>query len=174
MSLGKVVPIAGFPVHEATPEDLAIHLLSVLRHHEKISLLFANSNFVVKCKALLNRMVNDSVLIVNDGIGVDIVAKFLHGRPFKAFRRLQPGGATWRGARVYYPSIRQAARAFAPYFQVMRTGALGVLVPPPYTEPWARDHARLVARLDRLERRIETWPFVPWLGDHYLLELVRK
>lgn len=84
MSLGKVVPIAGFPVHEATQEDLAIHLLSVLRQHEKISLLFANSNFVVKCKTLLNRMVNDSVLIVNDGIGLDIVAKFLHGRPFKA------------------------------------------------------------------------------------------
>ena len=84
MSLGKVVPIAGFPVHEATPQDLAMHLLSVLREHEKISLLFANSNFVVKCKTLLNRMVNDSVLIVNDGIGLDIVAKFLHGRAFKA------------------------------------------------------------------------------------------
>ena len=84
MSLGKVVPIAGFPVHEATPQDLAIHLLSVLRQHEKISLLFANSNFVVKCKALLNRMYNDSVLIVNDGIGLDIVAKCLHGRAFKA------------------------------------------------------------------------------------------
>lgn len=84
MSLGKVVPIAGFPVQEATPQDLAIHLLSVLRQHEKISLLFANSNFVVKCKALMNRMVNDSVLIVNDGIGVDIAAKCLHGQSFKA------------------------------------------------------------------------------------------
>jgi beta-1,4-glucosyltransferase len=84
LSLNKVVPIAGFPVHEATPQDLAIHLLSVLRQHEKISLLFANSNFVVKCKALLNRMYNDSVLIVNDGVGLDIVAKFLHGRAFKA------------------------------------------------------------------------------------------
>ena len=84
LSLGNVVPIAGYPVHEATPEDLAIYLLSVLRHHEKISLLFANSNVVVKCKTLMNRMVSDSVLIVNDGIGLDIVAKFLHGRPFKA------------------------------------------------------------------------------------------
>lgn len=84
MSLGKVVPIAGYPVHEATPEDLAIHLLSVLRHGEKISLLFANSNFIVKCKTLMSRMVNDSVLIVNDGIGLDIVAKLLRGRPFKA------------------------------------------------------------------------------------------
>jgi beta-1,4-glucosyltransferase len=84
LSLGKVVPIAGFPVHEATPQDLAIHLLSVLRQHEKISLLFANSNFVVKCKALLGRMYNDSVLIVNDGVGLDIVAKFMHGRAFKA------------------------------------------------------------------------------------------
>lgn len=84
LSMDRVVSIAGFPVHEATQEDLAIHLFSVLRQHEKISLLFANSNFVVKCKALLNRMANDSVLIVNDGIGLDIVAKFLHGRSFKA------------------------------------------------------------------------------------------
>lgn len=84
MSLGNVVPIAGFPVHEATPQDLAMHLLSVLRHGEKISLLFANSNFVVKCKSLLNRMASEHVLIVNDGVGLDIAAKMLHGRPFKA------------------------------------------------------------------------------------------
>lgn len=84
MSLGKVVPIAGFPVHEATQQDLALYLLSVLREGQKISLLFANSNFIVKCQALLKRMYNDSVLIVNDGIGIDIVAKFLHGHAFKA------------------------------------------------------------------------------------------
>ncbi|MBB3104103.1 WecB/TagA/CpsF family glycosyltransferase [Azomonas macrocytogenes] len=84
MNLGKIVPIAGFPVHETTRQDLAIHLLTTLHQHEKISLLFANSNFVVKCKSLLNRMYNDSVLIVNDGVGLDIVAKCLHGGAFKA------------------------------------------------------------------------------------------
>jgi SAM-dependent methyltransferase len=97
-----------------------------------------------------------------------------HGHPIKAFRRLEPGGATWRGVKVYYPSIRRARRAFADGFRVVRVGGLGVLVPPPYTEKWARHHARLIAQLDRWERRIETWPLVPWLGDHYLLELIRR
>jgi SAM-dependent methyltransferase len=97
-----------------------------------------------------------------------------HGRPVKAFRRLAPGGATWRGVKVYYPTIRQARRVFAPDFRLSRSGGLGVLLPPPYTERWARTHARLVASLDRLERRVESWPLVPWLGDHYILELVRK
>lgn len=84
MYLGRTVPIAGFPVIEATRHDLALHLLSVLRDHRKTSLLFANSNFIVKCKNLLRRMCSDEVVIVNDGIGLDIAARFLRGRPFKA------------------------------------------------------------------------------------------
>ena len=84
MSLEKTVSIAGFPVIEATKQDLAMHLLSILRDRKKISLLFANSNFVVKCKPLLRRMCNDDVMIVNDGVGLDIAARVLHGRSFKA------------------------------------------------------------------------------------------
>ena len=96
------------------------------------------------------------------------------GSPGKAFRRLQPGGATWRGVKVYYPTIRTTLRAFRSDFRTVRVGGLGVLIPPPYTEAWARRHSALVARLNRLERRIESWPLVAWLGDHYILELVRK
>ena len=97
-----------------------------------------------------------------------------HGQPLKAFRRWQPGGTTWRGVKVYYPTIRRIRRAFAPGFRTVRVGGLGVLLPPPYTESSARNHARLIAVLDRWERRIESWPVVPSLGDHYLLELVRR
>lgn len=84
MSPGKTVSIAGFPVLEATRQDLANELLLRLSEHRKTSLLFANSNFVVKCKPLLSRMCNDDVIIVNDGVGLDIVARFLRGRGFKA------------------------------------------------------------------------------------------
>jgi ubiquinone/menaquinone biosynthesis C-methylase UbiE len=94
--------------------------------------------------------------------------------PFKAFRRLEPGGATWRGVKVYYPSIRRARRAFRKDFRLVRTGALGVLLPPPYAELWARNKSRLISALDRWERRVESWPLIPWFGDHYLLELVRR
>jgi ubiquinone/menaquinone biosynthesis C-methylase UbiE len=96
-----------------------------------------------------------------------------HGHPLKAFRRWQPGGATWRGVKVYYPSIRRVRRAFAPDFRLVRIGGLGVLLPPPYTEEWARKHSRLIATLDRWERRIESWPLLPSFGDHYMLELLR-
>jgi beta-1,4-glucosyltransferase len=84
MSLGKIVAIAGFPVLESTPKDLAAHLFSMLRQHKKTTLLFANSNFIVKCKRLLSRLRDDSVIIVNDGVGMDIVARILHGQRFKA------------------------------------------------------------------------------------------
>jgi len=96
------------------------------------------------------------------------------GQARKALRRLGAAGVAWRGATVRYPSLRTVRQAFAPAFGVRRTGGLGVLVPPTYAEAWARRHPQLIARLDRWERRIEGWPLIPWLGDHYLLELVRR
>lgn len=91
-----------------------------------------------------------------------------------AFRRLAREGATWRGMTVRYPSIGTTRRAFAPHFRLLRAGGLGVLVPPPYAEAWARRHPELVQRLNGWERRIEAWPVVPRLGDHYLMELERR
>jgi len=95
------------------------------------------------------------------------------GRPRAAFRRLRRGGARWSDLIVRYPSVGAARRAFAPEFQLLRVGAIGALLPPPYAEPWLARHPRLVAALDRMERRVETlWP-APMLADHYLLELQR-
>lgn len=96
-----------------------------------------------------------------------------HGQPGKAFRRLTPGGVEWRGLRVRYPSIRNLRRSLAPGFRVRRVSALGALLPPPYAESWAGRHPDFVDRLDRWERRLETAPPLPWLADHYLMELER-
>jgi len=98
----------------------------------------------------------------------------LRGKPGKAFRRLRPGGAAWRGLVIRYPSIGAMKRAFDPEFRVRRTAALGVLLPPSYAGSWAARHPRLLSRLDRWERRWETLPPLPWLADHYLLELERR
>ena len=65
-------------------------------------------------------------------------------------------------------------RAFAPAFELRRTAAIGALLPPTYAEGWAARHPRTVAWLDRWERRLETWPPLPWLADHYLVELERR
>jgi SAM-dependent methyltransferase len=98
----------------------------------------------------------------------------LHGDLRAAFRRLRRGGAPWRGLRIVYPSPRRLARLFRPGFRLTRRAAIGAFVPLPAAEPWARRHPALVARLDAQERRWEaTWP-LPWLADHYLLEMVRR
>ena len=65
-------------------------------------------------------------------------------------------------------------RAFSPGFEVRRAAAVGALLPPSYAEDWAIRHPRLVARLERWERRWETLPPLPWLADHFLLELERR
>ena len=96
-----------------------------------------------------------------------------HGEPGKALRRLRRGGTQWRGLTVRYPSIGEVRRAFAPRFVQRRVAAIGALVPPTYAEAWAARHPRLLAAHDRWERRAETIPPLPWLADHYLIELER-
>jgi len=96
------------------------------------------------------------------------------GDPRRAFRRLRRGGVRWRGMTVRYPSIRALRSAFSPEFRVMRTGAVGALLPPTYLEEWTRRHPRLLAGLARWERRLERVPPFPWLADHYLIEMERR
>lgn len=98
----------------------------------------------------------------------------LRGDPARAFRRLRPGGTTWRGARIRYPSAGALRRAFAPAFRATGATAVGALLPPSYAEPWARRHPALTRRLDRWERRFEAAPPLACLADHVLLELVRR
>ncbi len=95
------------------------------------------------------------------------------GQPKKAFRRLRRDGVVWRGLTIRYPSIGAVRRAFAPAFTLQRVRAIGALLPPSYVEPWAARHPRVLAWLNRVERRLETaWP-LPWLADHYLIEFMR-
>jgi SAM-dependent methyltransferase len=96
-----------------------------------------------------------------------------HGQPAKAFRRLNRGGCHWRGMTIRYPSVGELGRAFAPHFTVLETSAIGALIPPPYSRAWAEKHPRMLAALDRWERRWETSPLLYRLADHYLVELRR-
>jgi SAM-dependent methyltransferase len=95
------------------------------------------------------------------------------GDPKRAFRRLRRNGATWSGIAIQYPSSAKTVHAFAPEFRRVRLSAIGALLPPPYTEKSLGHHPRLIAALDRMERRFASrWP-LPMLADHYLLELER-
>lgn len=97
-----------------------------------------------------------------------------HGQPRKALRRFGRRGARWRGLTIQYPSIGAVRRAFAPDFVARRVAAVGALVPPTYAESWAARHPRMLATMDSLERRFERVPPLPWLADHYLIELERR
>ncbi len=90
------------------------------------------------------------------------------------FRRLRHGGVEWRGITVRYPSPAVLRRAFAPGFRLLRLSAVNALLPPTEWEAWASRHPRLLAALARWERRLETVLPLPWLADHYLLELERR
>jgi SAM-dependent methyltransferase len=97
-----------------------------------------------------------------------------HGQVHKALRRLRPGGVTWRGLTIRYPSIRTLRRAMAADFRLQRVNAIGAFVPPSYAEAWAGRHPIWLERLDRWERRVEALPPLPWLADHYLAEFERR
>jgi SAM-dependent methyltransferase len=51
--------------------------------------------------------------------------------------------------------------------------SLGLLMPPPYLDAFARRHPSLVAALQRLEDCIGRWPIVRGHGDHFLVVLRR-
>ncbi len=96
-----------------------------------------------------------------------------HGAPGSAFRRLRRDGVTWRRIQVRYPTIRRARCALQPCFVHRRTAAVGALVPPPYAESWVRRWPQTLKVVNRWERRLEAvWP-LPWLADHYVVELER-
>lgn len=79
-----ILPIAQFPVHSTTPSRLAAHLLRTVEQGGQVALCFANTNLVVQCRFLLEHASDPALLLVNDGIGLDIAAKWLHGRRFEA------------------------------------------------------------------------------------------
>ncbi|SHH11719.1 WecB/TagA/CpsF family glycosyltransferase [Massilia sp. CF038] len=79
-----VTPIAGFPVLRTDADSLARRLLDALAAGEKRALFFANTNLVVQCRALLPRMHEEGVVVVNDGVGLDIAARLLGAPRFPA------------------------------------------------------------------------------------------
>src|SRR5471032_2989510 len=84
MEAPEIIRISQFPVLSTTREWLAQHLLGVIARGEKTALFFANTNFIVKNRFVLEPDQVRRCVIVNDGIGMDIAAKLLQGRRFAA------------------------------------------------------------------------------------------
>jgi len=78
----RTISISQFPVKSTTQDRLADHLLTVIAERRQAVLFFANTNLVVKGRFLLEHTADPSLLLVNDGVGLDIAAKLLHGTRF--------------------------------------------------------------------------------------------
>ncbi|GAA4021003.1 WecB/TagA/CpsF family glycosyltransferase [Actimicrobium antarcticum] len=74
--------ISQFPVLSTTRQQLADHVLARIAARHKTALFFANTNFIVKCRFVLDTLPDESVVLVNDGIGMDIAAKLVLKKRF--------------------------------------------------------------------------------------------
>lgn len=81
---GEFLPLAGYPVLSTSYEGLCAVLHERLRSSVKTALVFANTNFVLQCKPMRPWLNDDSVIVVNDGVGMDIASLLNYGRRFAA------------------------------------------------------------------------------------------
>ena len=75
--------IAGFPVQPVSQDMLTKTIFERMKLAKQTILFFANTNFIVKCRPQLKRMLNENVIIVNDGIGMDVASMLLYRKKFK-------------------------------------------------------------------------------------------
>lgn len=90
----------------------------------------------------------------------------------RAFRRLAPDGAEWRGLRIHYPTPDRLRRTLWPGFKVVRRSALGFALPPSYAAAWLERAPRTLSALGWIDRA--TSRRTAALGDHYILEAMRR
>lgn len=77
------ISVGSFPVLKITASDLAQRLLTRLHQSKQTALFFANTNFIMQCIDLRDRMLDADVMVVNDGVGMDIAARLIHGERFQ-------------------------------------------------------------------------------------------
>lgn len=77
-----MLPLGGYRVVSTTADHLTRTLAARMDAKLQTALVFANTNFIVQCRALRARLNKDPVLIVNDGLGMDLAAKLVHGRTY--------------------------------------------------------------------------------------------
>lgn len=101
-------------------------------------------------------------------------------RDFRRLRvRFSPGfvPVPFYGRTVWtrYYSPREVESLFARAgFERRALRALGLLVPPPYLEGFARRHPRLLSALANLEDGVGSFPGLRQWGDHFLLVMAKR
>lgn len=107
---------------------------------------------------------------------IEIGYYLFRGQAKKALRRCKGNTIATLGnlrVPVYYPTLSQIRRDFAPHFELRSCRGIGVVVPPSYCESWAQRHRKVFRRLCRIEDVIADIPVFRVMGDHVLLCLER-
>lgn len=81
--LPQTLRIGPFRVKSFGAQALASQLYRQLALGRRTELFFANTNFVVTCKDFASRFDDPAITVVNDGIGMDLAAKLMHGKRFQ-------------------------------------------------------------------------------------------
>lgn len=77
------LPLAGYPIVSTTSAALNSTLQERLAANTRTVLMFANTNLILKCKQMRYWICGEEVILVNDGVGLDIAALITHGRKYR-------------------------------------------------------------------------------------------
>lgn len=80
---GAHLPLAGYPILSIGTAELGELLNQRLRVKRKTVLAFANTNLIMRCQHLRPWLCSEEVVLVNDGIGVDLAAYLKYGHMFQ-------------------------------------------------------------------------------------------
>ena len=82
--LPETLRIGPFRVKSFGAQALASQIYRQLALGRRTELFFANTNFVVTCQGFAQRFNDDpAITVVNDGIGMDLAARLMHGKRFR-------------------------------------------------------------------------------------------
>jgi beta-1,4-glucosyltransferase len=81
--LPQTLRIGPFRVKSFGAQALASQIYRQLALGRRTELFFANTNFVVTCQNFAARFDDPAITVVNDGIGMDLAARLMHGQRFK-------------------------------------------------------------------------------------------
>ncbi|MEY2631832.1 MAG: hypothetical protein RIR00_486 [Pseudomonadota bacterium] len=79
-----MLPLAGYPIIASSLPSARSLVRERLESAQKTVLLFANTNFVMQCRSMLPWLKSKEVLLLNDGVGLDIAALLKHGQRYPA------------------------------------------------------------------------------------------
>lgn len=75
--------IGGVDVVETSAQSLIAELNSRRLAGQRTILFFANTNFITECHSLRDQFLDEDIIVVNDGLGMDLASWLIHGSGFR-------------------------------------------------------------------------------------------